>query len=57
VQRHPAGDGVDSVVPADVLDAYQQIGAVKQCATMHRSGGTMDGIILPHGVEHAQQRA
>ena len=56
VQPHPAGDRVDRVVAADVLDEGQHLALAEQRAAVHRAGRLVRALLLAHGVEQAVER-
>ena len=60
VEPHPAGDRVDGVVAADVLDEHQDLGAGvavgRERAAVDRAGLLVDRLVQAHAVEQRVQR-
>ena len=57
LEPHPAGDGVDGVVAADVLHEGQQVALPEQGAAVHRAGRLVRALLDAHGVEQAVELA
>jgi len=57
VHAHPAGDGVDGVVAAHVLDEHQHLAAPEERTAVHRARLAVDAVLLAHRFQHAVQRA
>ena len=56
IQPHLAGDGVDGIVAADILDKHQDVAALGQGAAMHGAGLFVDRFVMPDAIEQAVQR-
>ena len=59
VEPHAAGDGIDRVMAADILDEHQDLAArvcvAGQCAAMHGAGLLVDRFVVAHRLEQAIQ--
>ncbi len=56
LEPHPAGDGVHRIVPPDVLDEREDLGALGERATVNRARLLVDRLVLAHGVEQGEER-
>src|SRR5882757_1447083 len=54
---HPAADGVERIVPADIFNGDQQAVILKQRAAVHGSCVPMDAVMLTHHFENPSQCA
>src|ERR1700677_4525907 len=55
MQHHEARDGVDTVVPAHILDRRPELPALKQGAAMYGPRGAMNRVVPAHALENGEQ--